>query len=73
MHIQNLNKFYKVVLKILSRNEMMRDRQNDRQNDGMTINQSNIAPLLLTSLLVTSPECVYVKSKSRESIARELP
>ena len=73
MHIQNLVKFYKVVLKILSGNEMMRDRQNDRQNDGMTVNQSNIAPLFLTSLLMTSPECVYVKSKSRESIARELP
>ena len=73
MHIQKLVKFYKVVLKILSGNEMMRDRQNDRQNDGMTVNQSNIAPLILTSLLVTSPECVYVASKSRESIARELP
>ena len=73
MHIQKLVKFYKAVLKILSGNEMMRDRQNDRQNDGMTVNQSNIAPLILTSLLVTSPECVYVESKSRESIARELP
>ena len=70
MHIQNLGKFYKVVLKILSGNEMM----TDGWNDGMIDNPNfNIAPLFLTSLFVTSPECVYVKSKSRESIARELP
>ena len=35
---QNLGKFYKVVLKILSGNEMMTDGHNDRQNDGMTDN-----------------------------------
>ena len=32
---QNLGKFYKVVLKILSGNEMMTDGHNDRRNDGM--------------------------------------
>ena len=42
MHIQNLVKFYKVVLKILSGNEMMTDGQNDRQNDGMTDNPTLI-------------------------------
>ena len=35
MHIK-LGKFYKVVHKILSGNEMMTDGQNGRQNDGMT-------------------------------------
>ena len=39
---QNLDKFYKVVLKILSGNEMMTDRQNDRRNDGMTDNPNLI-------------------------------
>ena len=33
MHIQNLFKFYKVVLKILSGNEMMTDGRNDRMTD----------------------------------------
>ena len=42
MHIQNLVKFYKVVLKILSGNEMMTDGQNDRLNDGMTDNPNLI-------------------------------
>ena len=52
---------------------MMTDGQNDRQNDGMTKNpKSNIAPIFMRSLLVTFPNCVYVKSKSSESIAREL-
>ena len=39
---QNLGKFYKVVLKILSGNEMMTDGHNDRQNDGMTDNLNHI-------------------------------
>ena len=38
MLIQNLGKFYKVVLKILSGNEMMTDEHNNSQNDGMTDN-----------------------------------
>ena len=38
MHIQNLGKFYKVVLKILSGNEMM----TDAWNDGMTDNPNLI-------------------------------
>ena len=42
MHIQNLGKFYKVVLKILSGNEMMTDGQNDRLNNGMTDNPNLI-------------------------------
>ena len=42
MHIQNYVKFYKVALKILSGNEMMRDGQNDRWNDGMTDNPNLI-------------------------------
>ena len=41
---QNLGKFYKVVLKILSGNEMMTDGHNDRQNDGMTDNLNHIYP-----------------------------
>ena len=52
---------------------MMTDGQNDRQNDGMTDNPNLIAPLFLRSLLVTSQNCVYVKFKSYDSIARELP
>ena len=35
---QNLGKFYKVVLKILSGNAMMTDGHNDRRNDEMTDN-----------------------------------
>ena len=42
MHIQNLGKFYKVVLKLLSGNEMMTDGQNDRRNDEMTDNPNLI-------------------------------
>ena len=42
MHIQNLGKFYKVVLKKLSGNEMMADGQNDRLNNGMTDNPNLI-------------------------------
>ena len=42
MHIQNFGKFYKVVLKILSGNEMMTDGQNNRQNVGMTDNPNLI-------------------------------
>ena len=42
MLIQNLGKFYKVVLKILSGNEMMTDGHNDRWNDGMTDNSNLI-------------------------------
>ena len=38
MHIQNLVKFYKDVLKILSINEIMTEGRNDRQP------KSNIAP-----------------------------
>ena len=38
MLIQNLGKFYKVTLKILSGNEMMTDEHNGRRNDGMTDN-----------------------------------
>ena len=37
-----LGKFYKVVFKILSGNEMMTDGQNDRQNYGMTDNPNLI-------------------------------
>ena len=34
MHIQNLDKFYRRVLKILSKNEkMMKDKQTDGQTD----------------------------------------
>ena len=36
MLIQNLGKLYKVVLKILSGNEMMTDGHNDRGIDEMT-------------------------------------
>ena len=39
---QNLGQFYKVVLKILSGNEMMTDGHNDRRNDGMTDNLNHI-------------------------------
>ena len=42
MHIQNLVKFYKVVLKILSGNEMMTDGGNVGRNDGMTDNPNLI-------------------------------
>ena len=42
MHIRNLVKFYKVVLKILSGNEMMTDGQKDDRNDRMTDNQNLI-------------------------------
>ena len=42
MLIQNLGKFYKVVLKILSGNEMKTDKHNDRRNDGMTDNPNLI-------------------------------
>ena len=42
MHIQNLVKFYKVVLKILSGNEMMADGRNVGRNDGMTDNSNLI-------------------------------
>ena len=42
MHIQNLVKFYKVVLKILSGNEIMTDGWNDGWNDRQP--KSNIAP-----------------------------
>ena len=38
MHVQNLIKFYKTVLKILSGNEIMRDGRNDSQP------KSNITP-----------------------------
>ena len=38
MLIQNLGKFYKVVLKKLSGNEMMTEEHNDRWDDGMTDN-----------------------------------
>ena len=33
MHIQNLIRFYKVFLKILSGNKIMTERQNDRLTD----------------------------------------
>ena len=70
VNINALTKFGQIlglVLMILSGKEMMTDGLNDRQP------KSNIAPLFLASLLVTSPECVYIKSKNRESIACELP
>ena len=42
MRIQNLVKFYKVVFKILSGNEMMTDGRNDGWNNGMTDNPNLI-------------------------------
>ena len=42
MHIQNLDKFYKRVIKILSANEIMLDARTDEQNDRQP--KSNIAP-----------------------------
>ena len=46
MHIQNLVRFYKVFLKILSGNKIMMDRRMDGMTDGRNDRQpkSNIAP-----------------------------
>ena len=43
MHIQYLDKFYKIVLKILSGNEkIMTDKRANKRTDGMTDNPNPI-------------------------------
>ena len=48
MHIQNLDKLYKSVLKILSRNKIM----TDGRTDGMTDNPNYSTPLFQTRAIM---------------------
>ena len=52
MHMQNLVKFYKFVLKILSGNEIMMDGLNDGPNDGQP--KSSTAPHFQLYMLILS-------------------
>ena len=44
MHTRNLVKFYQFVLKILSRNKIMREGQTGRMMDRMTDNPNPVSP-----------------------------
>ena len=60
MHIQNLDKFYRWVLKILSGNEIMTDGRLNRQTEWQTI-QIQYSPHFYQSGAIINVSSVYIR------------